>query len=236
MTRAHRLLTLLQHLRDSRRAITAQTLADNLYVSRRTIYRDIETLRAQGADIRGRAGTGYILHGTGFLLPPLVFDAAETEALVFGMRSAVAQGDEDLAEAAWRVINKIRDVLSEEWQNRLAAQAVYPMVTKVPYRAGEAHILPQVRDVLRSARRLHIEYTDGKGENTRRTIWPLALGYFEDTRLLAAWCEMRGDFRHFRCERISCAELGTPYPVPHTVLLRRWQKQEEIDLFRRYGF
>ena len=213
MTRTHRLLTLLQHLRDSRRAITAQTLADNLYVSRRTIYRDIETLRAQGADIRGRAGTGYILHGTGFLLPPLVFDAAETEALVFGMRSAVAQG-----------------------QNRLAAQAVYPMVTKVPYRAGEAHILPQVRDVLRSARRLHIEYTDGKGENTRRTIWPLALGYFEDTRLLAAWCEMRGDFRHFRCERISCAELGTPYPVPHTVLLRRWQKQEEIDLFRRYGF
>ena len=236
MTRTHRLLTLLQHLRDSRRAVTAQTLADNLDVSLRTLYRDIETLRAQGADIRGGAGTGYILHGTDFLLPPLVFDAAETEALVFGMRSAVAQGDDDLAEAAWRVINKIRGVLSEEWQNRLAAQAVYPMVAKVPYRAGEAHIMPQVRDVLRSALRLHIEYTDGKGENTRRTIWPLALGYFEDTRLLAAWCEMRGDFRHFRCERISCAELGTPYPVPHTVLLRRWQKQEEIDLFRRYGF
>ena len=73
-------------------------------------------------------------------------------------------------------------------------------------------------------------------ESTRRTIWPLALGYFEDARLLAAWCELRGDFRHFRCERITSAEPGKPYPVPHTVLLRRWQAQEEVDLFKRYGF
>ena len=132
MTRTNRLLTLLQHLRDSRRAITAQTLAETLGISLRTLYRDIETLRALGADIRGGAGTGYLLHHTDFLLPPLTFDAAETEALVFGMRSAVAQGDDDLAETAWRVINKIRDVLSEEWRDRLAAQAVYPLVAKVP--------------------------------------------------------------------------------------------------------
>ena len=152
------------------------------------------------------------------------------------MRSAVAQGDDDLAEAAWRVINKIRDVLSEEWRDRLAAQAVYPLITKIPYRADEARILPRVRHALRTASRLHIHYTDAKGESTRRTIWPLALGYFEDTRLLAAWCELRGDFRHFRCERITSADPGKPYPVPHTVLLRRWQAQEEVDLFKRYGF
>ena len=236
MTRTNRLLTLLQHLRDSRRAITAQTLAETLGISLRTLYRDIETLRAQGADIRGGAGTGYLLHRTDFLLPPLTFDAAETEALVFGMRSAVAQGDDDLAEVAWRVINKIRDVLSEEWRDRLAAQAVYPLVAKVPYRADEARILPRVRHALRSACRLHIHYTDAKGESTRRTIWPLALGYFEDARLLAAWCELRGDFRHFRCERITSADPGKPYPVPHTDLLRRWQAQEEVDLFKRYGF
>ena len=48
--------------------------------------------------------------------------------------------------------------------------------------------------------------------------------------------ELRGDFRHFRCERITSADPGKPYPVPHTVLLRRWQAQEEIDLFKRYGF
>ena len=58
----------------------------------------------------------------------------------------------------------------------------------------------------------------------------------EDARLLAAWCELRGDFRHFRCERITSADPGKPYPVPHTDLLRRWQAQEEVDLFKRYGF
>lgn len=236
MSRTNRLLTLLQRLRDSRRAITAQTLADALGVSLRTLYRDIETLREQGADIRGGAGTGYILHRTDFLLPPLAFDAAETEALVFGMRSAVAQGDDDLAEAAWRVINKIRDVPSEEWRNHPASQAVFPMVAKTPYRAGEAHILQRVRHALRTACRLHINYTDAKGGNTHRAIWPLALGYCDNARLLAAWCELRGSFRHFHCDRITSANTGKPYPVPHTVLLRRWQAQEDIDLFKRYGF
>lgn len=236
MSRTHRLLSLLQRLRDSRRAITAQALAEALGVSRRTLYRDIETLRAQGADIRGGAGTGYILHRSDFLLPPLSFDAAETEALVFGMRSAVAQGDEDLAEAAWRVINKIRDVLSEEWRDRLAAQAVFPMVAKMPYRADEARILPCVRHALRAARRLHIDYTDAKGEETRRVIWPLALGYSDDTRLLAAWCELRQDFRHFRCDRIQDAKTGEAYPRPQALLLKQWQAQEKVDLLRIYGF
>ena len=103
-------------------------------------------------------------------------------------------------------------------------------------RADEARILPRVRHALRTTSHLHIHYTDAKGESTRRTIWPLALGYFEDARLLAAWCELRGDFRHFRCERITSADPGKPYPVPHTELLRRWQAQEEVDLFKRYGF
>ena len=216
MTRSQRLLTLLQHLRDSRRAVSASALAARLGVSLRTIYRDIETLRQQGADIRGAAGTGFMLHKTDFLLPPLMFDEDEIEALV----------------------GKIHDVLPEKWTARLAAQAFYPLSGKKTATCGaaEQQALAHIRRALREQRTLHFRYTDAAGQASARTVWPIALGYFEDARLLAAWCALRRDFRHFRCDRIADAAPGASCPQPHALLLKRWQAQEKLDLLRLYGF
>jgi len=50
MSRSERLLNLLQVLRRRRRPVSAQALADELAVSLRTLYRDIASLRAQGAE------------------------------------------------------------------------------------------------------------------------------------------------------------------------------------------
>lgn len=85
MTKSERLLVLLQLLRQCKRPIRAQTLAEELNVSLRTIYRDIDTLRLQGADITGEAGIGYVLQD-GYLLPPLMFSIEEIEALILGSR------------------------------------------------------------------------------------------------------------------------------------------------------
>ena len=43
----------------------------------------------------------------------------------------------------------------------------------------------------------------GGGDETERTVWPLSLGYFGPVWLLAAWCELRADFRSFRLDRIQ---------------------------------
>ncbi len=72
MSRSARLLDLIQVLRRHRRPVTGARLADELGVSLRTIYRDIETLTAQGASIEGEAGLGYVLR-RGFILPDLMF-------------------------------------------------------------------------------------------------------------------------------------------------------------------
>ena len=237
MSRAQRLLTLLQHLRDNRRAMTAQALAARLNVSPRTIYRDIEILRQQGADIRGAAGTGFMLHKTDFLLPPLMFSEDEIEALVFGIRATIMQGDDTMSAAARSLLGKIGDVLPEKWQARLTAQPFYPLCDKgAVYGAAEQQALTQIRHALRQQRTLHFGYRDAAGRASERSVWPLALGFFTDARLLAAWCELRQDFRHFRCDRIRHARLGAPYPQPHALLLQRWQAQEEVDLLRLYGF
>lgn len=69
MSRTTRLLTLLQVLRGKRCPVTAATLASELKVSERTLYRDIAELTAMGAPIQGEAGIGYVLR-SGLFLPP----------------------------------------------------------------------------------------------------------------------------------------------------------------------
>ena len=40
----------------------------------------------------------------------------------------------------------------------------------------------------------------------------------------------RRDFRHFRTDRMSNLNIGDTFPVPRMVLLREWQRQEDLDL------
>ena len=58
MSRTERLLDLIQLLRRHRAPVPGPALADELGVSIRTLYRDIATLQAQGADIEGEPGLG----------------------------------------------------------------------------------------------------------------------------------------------------------------------------------
>ncbi|MGO4554026.1 helix-turn-helix transcriptional regulator, partial [Stenotrophomonas sp. 2YAF22] len=110
MSRALRLNQLLQVLRRHRRPVAGQALAEELGISLRTLYRDIETLREQGADLRGEAGVGYQLE-PGDVLPPLTLPPAEIDALVLGLRWVAARTEPALAEAARDALARIAHVL-----------------------------------------------------------------------------------------------------------------------------
>ena len=67
------------------------------------------------------------------------------------------------------------------------------------------------------------------GHTSQRIVWPLALGYFDETPVLAAWCELRQATRHFRLDRVEALQdLGQRYPRRRQVLLREWRAQEGI--------
>ncbi|MEI9902664.1 MAG: WYL domain-containing protein [Asticcacaulis sp.] len=69
-----------------------------------------------------------------------------------------------------------------------------------------------------------MNYIDLKSETTERTIWPIALGFFDHVRLLIGWCELRQDFRSFRTDRIQAWQpLGHRYPKRRAVLLKQWK-------------
>lgn len=340
MSRTERLLALMQQLRTGRRPRQAHELAQMLGVSLRTLYRDIDLLRAQGADIRGEAGVGYVLKKGAPTLPPLMFAEGEIEALVLGLRWVVQQPDPALAASARSVLAKVEAVLPTRLVPMMEDQALYPVRGRVsgepsasvpdaasasdtalapdaasasaaasvpssapsavpasastpapdsvpasasapasvpvpacapvsvaasvscaipvpvpaapasatvadtspapcgnvrsPARtAWESHeeiILPLIRQALRENRQLQMDYADAQGQDTRRTIWPVALGYLQSTRLLAAWCTLRADFRHFRTDRIRHAWLGDPCPRPRRQLEAAWLQATGIRL------
>jgi predicted DNA-binding transcriptional regulator YafY len=60
--RLFRLFRLLDLMRLRSTPVTAASLAEELGVSVRSIYRDISDLQAMGAPIRGEGGIGYV-HG-----------------------------------------------------------------------------------------------------------------------------------------------------------------------------
>lgn len=226
MSRSARLLDLLQLLRRHRHPVSGAEIARELGVSLRTLYRDIATLQAQGATIDGAPGLGYVLR-PGFMLPPLMFSAEEIEALALGARWVADRGDARLAGAARQAMARIAAVLPAELRHELDSSALL-VGPGAPLPAGETQ-LPQIRDAIRQERKLQIRYQDSRGEETERSIWPFALGFFDRARVLVAWCELRGDVRHFRTDRITALTAsGQRYPRRRQVLLAEWRAQQGI--------
>lgn len=203
--------------------ITAQRLADETGVSLRSLYRDIDSLRAAGARIEGERGFGYRLLED-FSLPPQTLSRVEIEALVLGLAEVRGMGDTTLANAAASALAKIAATLPDE-----AEQQVLHAVSHVykPQARAELMVdLGMLRDAAWKERAVRIDYVDQGGAASDRTIWPLALVYTERTLSVLAWCCLRQDFRIFRGDRIGSAALtGESFRPRRVALLRDYMAQ-----------
>ena len=222
MKRADRLLALVQILRRHRHPVTARQLAREVEVSERTLYRDIAALGGLGAPIRGEAGIGYQLD-PGYDLPPLMFTPDELEALMLGARFVQERGDPALMRAVQDAVAKITTVLPKALRPVFSEAGLFaPLYDE---NAPERIDFAVVRRAIRDQRKLDIVYVDESGRRSERRIWPLAVGYFQSTRVIVAWCELRGDFRHFRADRVGAlAPCAERYAERRQALLKRWEE------------
>lgn len=227
MSRSERLLDLLQILRRHRQPVSGQTLAAQLGISLRTVYRDIVTLQGQGAAITGEAGIGYVLR-PGFTLPPLMFSLEEIEALVLGSRWVAGRADDRLALAARDALAKIAAVLPADLRDGVENT---PLLVGPGNQQSVAADMSVIRDAIRGERKLSLHYQDGKSGFSERVIWPFVVGFFDDAQIVAAWCELRQDFRHFRIDRIrSLTVSDVRYPRRRAALLREWRQIQGIPV------
>lgn len=219
--RAGRLLALLQILARHRYPVSGASLAEELSISLRTLYRDIASLRAQGADIQGEAGTGYVL-APGYLLPPMMFTPEQLDALALGLRWVATYGDAEIGKAANEVAGKVMQSIPPPMQS------LFEYATLLVGRAEtavESEHVAGLRAAIRRQLKVSIRYTDRQGNTSERVIWPFALGYLSRDLLLAAWCETRGDFRHFAVAQIeSVQQLACAAPHSRQRLLRMWRE------------
>ena len=199
MRRADRLFEIIQLLR-RKETVRARDLGEALEVSERTIYRDIRDLMASGVPIDGEAGVGYVLRA-GFDLPPLMFKEAEIEALVLGARIVESWADLELAEAASDVIAKIEAVIPERLRGYMANTAL--LAPPLHFMEPIGSTSPSCGGRCGARSRCISAIPTCSGEATERTVRPLSLAYFGPVWVLAAWCELREDFRTFRLDRIE---------------------------------
>ena len=231
MSRTERLLDLLQMLRRHRAPVAGASLAAELDISIRTLYRDIATLQGQGAEIEGEPGLGYVLR-PGFMLPPLMFSIDELEALIVGAQWAGKQSDDNrLSKAAGSALSKIAAVLPDDLRREIDAGTLY--VTE--RRPKPVQIDPSLlRDAIRKEIKLRIGYRDDAGQETERIIMPLVIGFFEQHKVVGAWCELRNDYRHFRLDRIATlAATGERAPRRRHAMLKEWRERMDAEMVAR---
>ncbi len=226
MNRSTRLFGIIQLLRSANRSLTAQEIAAELEVTRRTIYRDIVALQSMRVPIDGEAGVGYILR-PGFDLPPLMFTAEEVEAIAVGLSLLKRTGDTGLERAAQNVARKITDVLPDENPYGLLSQSVF---TSNWHNIPKSDVDPtELRQAIRDETKLSIEYLDVKASVTSRVILPLALIYYVDSLVLATWCELRKGYRHFRVDRIQkCTTTDEFFKDSGHTLRMNWQAEHQL--------
>ncbi|MEE9389467.1 MAG: YafY family protein [Paracoccaceae bacterium] len=215
MRRTDRLFEVIQILRSAPAPLIAADIADQLEVSKRTIYRDIAALQAMRTPISGEPGVGYIIRKS-YDLPPINFDAEEAEAITVGLAMIARTGDAGLWEASLRVACKLGD----------AAPASDISVASAWGAPRSDSVDPvALRGAIRNENKLHIGYCNADQKITDRVIWPLVIIYYAQATVLVGHCELRQGFRHFRLDRITSFNvLDSRFADQGESLRQQWQQ------------
>jgi predicted DNA-binding transcriptional regulator YafY len=220
MRRADRLFDIIQALRTAKGPMTAAALAERLEVTVRTVYRDVATLQARRVPIEGAPGIGYVLR-RGFDLPPLMLTTEEVDAVAVGAQLVRRLRDPRLQDAAASVPAKIAMVLPDATRANFEAAPFF--VSEGSAVVPDGVDLSEIRSAIRNRRKLRLAYRDERQRLTRRTVWPIAMAYYVDVTLIAAWCELRSDYRHFRVDRVEALNmLDERYPPDDGTLMAGW--------------
>ncbi len=216
--RALQLLSLLQ----THRRWSGAELAERLEVTERTVRRDVDRLRHLGYPVDASPGIdgGYRL-AAGSHLPPLLFDDDEAVAVAVGMRAAAGAAIDGIEDTSVRALAKIEQVLPDRLRRRVSALNA-SVVSLGGDHADRAVVDPDALGVLASACRDHEEvrfdYQRLDGDDSRRLVEPHQLVTAGRRWYLVAWDLRRTDWRTFRLDRLSSAQLAGrrfgPRPIP----------------------
>ena len=222
MRRTERLFQIIQILRSNRSPVTGRSLADELEISLRTLYRDMAELTAQRVPVTGEAGMGYVMDDD-YDMPPLMLTADELEAAALGATWVAANADPSLGRAARDLVSKLSDAIPKELRPIVLDASSRSITTQA--KIQERFDGAVLRHAIRQHYRLQLTYQDNNETITNRVVWPMLIAYLNTNRYIVAWCETREDYRHFKTDRVQEIKvLDEKYPERRAVLIKGWEK------------
>lgn len=199
--RLSRLTAILTQLQ-SKKIVTAGSLAKKFDVNVRTIYRDIKALEESGVPLYIEEGKGYSIM-EGYRLPPIMFTEREAFAMITANQIIAAQNDSSFRKEFNLAIDKIKSVLSNHSKVKTEVLESNLYVGKNFEEATTCHSLVDIQIAITTHRHISICYKAEDEHITQRLLQPYLMYYSEqDNWLLCAWCILRNDFRSFRLDRI----------------------------------
>ncbi|WP_262706892.1 helix-turn-helix transcriptional regulator [Taibaiella koreensis] len=215
------MLTQLQ----TKRLITARSLADKFNVTTRTIYRDIKTLEQAGVPILTEEGKGYTLM-EGYKMPPVMFSESQANALILAEQLVLKNKDASFIRDYTEAIDKVKAVLRQSEKEKANLLADRTRFEQNINRERNSNNISQVQYALTNFYLMSIDYINENNKTSNRIVEPFALISTTENWLLIAWCRLRNAFRYFRLDRITKMKV-----LPEKFEQHKMTLQEYFDKF-----
>lgn len=231
ISRLSRLTSTLLKLQ-SKPFVTINQLAEQFDVSKRTVYRDLDTLEQAGVPIISIEGKGYSLMN-GYHIPPVMFTESEANAIIFGEKMVAKTKDESLITEFNKAVEKIKSVLRSREKEKVEFLAKRTIIGKNWQEERTSNYLSDIQKALTSFQVLKIEYKkEGDTNSTTREVEPFAIYHnTSENWVMISWCRLRYEFRNFRVDRIQKLTNLLENFTPHKMTL-----EEYIEIQRKKHF
>lgn len=203
MKKIERILAIIVLLLENELVSTAQ-LAQRFDVTKRTIFRDIETIELAGFPIISHPGRngGFSLVDS-FKLRTYTYSGEEKQDILNALN--IQEGLFGISDQQNTIKEKITLIQEKTTQKRqLKKQFSFesPTMHRPEIEAETKMKINQINLSLKQNRKLTIWYVDNKGDHTQRTIHPYELMLMNGSWYIYSYCEERDACRYFKVTRI----------------------------------
>lgn len=182
-----------------KKIVTAEELAQKFEVSKRTIYRDIDTLCSSGIPIytnKGKGGGISIVES--FVLNKSLLSENEQNEILIGLQSLNVTN----YISTDNILSKLSNLFNKNSNNWIEVD-----FSEWNYNAKEKNKFILLKNAVLNSNLVSFNYYNTNGEKTIRTVEPLQLLFKSNTWYLRAYCLYKDDYRVFKIYRIKDLEI-----------------------------
>lgn len=203
MNRTDRLMGII-NLIQSKKFVSAETVAAHYDISLRTVYRDLKAINEIGVPISFEKGKGYFILKS-YFLPPVSLTVEEANALALMEPIVQRFADRSIQQHYATALQKIKLVLNPHQREQLEAiqaHTAHYLPEVFTHYLPNTHYLTTIQKAIIDRTILRIDYENLRGEQRRREVEPIGLIFYSLNWHLIAWCHLRKEYRDFRTSRI----------------------------------